>query len=80
MNCDKGWKDGSCCCNCKHHIKLYKHPWNTFLSGGQDSISEQMGYACLGFLATGEDSAIFFDKSKEHGMCELHQLKQPKKD
>ena len=72
--CDKGWHDGSCCCNCRHHIKLVKHPWNESI--GKGPISEQMGYACTGFFSVGEMVATFFDINHEHGMCELHHHKQ----
>ncbi len=71
--CDKGWHDGSCCCNCKNHIPLVKHPWNKDLGKGR--ISEQMGFACIGFFSCGEKVATFFDMNHKHGMCELYQPK-----
>jgi len=66
--CKHGWKDGSCCCNCKNQLKLMKHPWNNDF--GKGLISEQCGWVCTGkFDATSTD-AIYFDK--EHGMCEMY--------
>lgn len=76
-----GWHDGSCCCNCKHLIRINKHPWNK--SEGKGSINEFMGYGCTVFIqmnveSTTDDSsrdksnvAIFYDN--EHGICELHE-------
>lgn len=76
IKCDKGFEDGSCCCNCKNHIPLMKHPMNRGI--GEGSISKIMGYTCLGFLSEGEDIAIYFDETHKHGMCEMHQPKRIK--
>ena len=51
-----------------------KHPMNRGI--GEGSISQIMGYACLGFLSAGENIAIYFNETHEHGMCEMHELKQ----
>jgi hypothetical protein len=70
--CDKGWHDGSCCCNCKNQLKLMCHPWNKEF--GKGSISEQCGWVCtVRFDADDKNEAIFFDK--EHGMCKMHHPK-----
>lgn len=68
--CDQGWHDGRCCCNCKFHVELFKHPWNKINKG---SISESTGmYACIVQLdISDEHKGIIFEK--DHGMCELHQ-------
>lgn len=77
MKCDKGWHDGSCCCNCKNYIPLMKHPWNQDI--GKGNMSEKMGYACIGFFSTGDNIAVFFDNNHEHGMCELYSKKTENK-
>lgn len=46
------------------------HPWNKDV--GKGSMTEQMGFACIGFFSVGEKIATFFDMNHEHGMCELH--------
>jgi hypothetical protein len=70
--CDKGYKDGTCCCNCKYLVPLMKHPKNKEIGIG--SVKEQMGYVCLGpTLASFADLAVFFDH--KHGMCELYKSK-----
>jgi len=65
-------KFNGCCCECKFNIQLNKHPFNKELGAGM--MSEKMGYACIGFFSVGEQVAHFFEK--EHGMCELFQIKQ----
>lgn len=84
--CDKGWHDGSCCCNCAHQRKLMCHPWNGnnksfgFLPDkikfGQGPINKQCGWVCVGPF---EDSnnAIYFDF--EHGMCEEYERRKSNK-
>lgn len=60
-------KLGNCCCQCKFNIPIMKHPINMDI--GKGNMSEQMGYACIGFLSLNERIAHFFDK--QHGLCEL---------
>ena len=72
--CDKGFKEmGTCCCNCVHQMKLFKHPWNS--NYGKGSIKDQMGFICkAGFPEDGvTDEAYYFEK--QHGMCENWQEK-----
>ena len=70
--CDKGWHDGSCCCNCKHQIELYKHPWNKVNKG---AVTEKTGmYACIVRLDVDQSNqGIIFEK--QHGFCEMHEPK-----
>jgi hypothetical protein len=67
--CIEGWHDGSCCCNCKNQIELFKHPWNKLNKG---SIFETTGmYACIAqFDCDNEYKGIIFEK--KHGMCKMH--------
>ena len=67
--CDKGM-DGFCCCNCTKRKPLYRHPGNSW--NGKGRITELFGHICMGF----HDNYIFFEIEKEHGMCELHELKE----
>jgi hypothetical protein len=66
LGCEHGY-NGSCCCNCKHQLKLYCHPFNK-PEFGRGSIMDQCGYACVNPEICEGKSAIFFDG--EHGMCE----------
>lgn len=69
--CDKGWKDGSCCCNCINQLKLNRHPLNETIGNG--SIMDTFGYVCLApeFQEKKEKRfGIFFEK--EHGFCEMY--------
>lgn len=70
--CNKGWHDGSCCCNCKNQIELFKHPWNKIHKG---SIMESTGmYACtLSFDSDGKQEGILYET--KHGFCEMHNPK-----
>ncbi len=67
--CDKGWHDGSCCCNCKNFIELFKHPCNTEHKG---KFTERAGFhACIVQLdCDGERKGTIYDH--DHGYCELH--------
>jgi hypothetical protein len=73
MKCtdNSAWHDGSCCCNCKHQIQLNCHPWNKEFGKGE--INKSCGFVCAGFLAVGENIALFSDR--KHGFCELHTSK-----
>jgi len=62
-DCKHGHK-GKCCCNCKHQVKIYKHPLNHTI--GKGPMSEIMGYGCTMFF-----NNIVFSESK-HGICEEH--------
>ena len=72
-NCDQGWDNGECCCNCQFQIDIHKHPYNSTHKG---SISESTGlYACTAFKDLyGEDNVILFENM--HGFCELYQNKK----
>ncbi len=69
-NCDKGWHDGSCCCNCKNHYEDFNH----CTTGGQKEngcvCSEHKGWICL-ISFEGETPRAHSGWS-EHGMCEMH--------
>lgn len=70
-NCELGWKDGSCCCNCANQAPIEKHPWNQ--GEGKGPCSERMGWACI--INCPEESkdgphVTFF--TSQHGMCEMH--------
>jgi hypothetical protein len=85
IKCDKGWHDGSCCCNCLHQKRLMCHPWNgnQNINGildppikfGKGAISQQCGWVCAVQFEddSNNDQFIFFDF--EHGFCELHKSK-----
>jgi hypothetical protein len=71
-NCllESEWK--ACCCDCKHHVTIYKHPSNKdeYVRG---SIMEFLGYIChIG----GEDKGIFTDR--KHSFCEAFERKGKK--
>lgn len=70
-NCELGWKDGSCCCNCVNQAPLLKHPWNNDI--GKGPASETMGWVCA-IHDPDEDKdgphVTFMDR--RHGMCEMH--------
>jgi hypothetical protein len=69
VKCAEGWHDGSCCCNCRNQIELYKHPWNKVNKGSIMESTEM--YACIvQFDCDKEYKGIIFEK--KHGMCELH--------
>jgi len=85
-NCDKGWHDGSCCCNCKHQKKLMCHPWNgnqkaygwldDKIKFGKGSITQQCGWVCSVQFddKSNKDMLIYFDF--KHSFCELHERRQ----
>lgn len=69
VKCPEGWHDGSCCCNCKNQIELFKHPWNK-INKGPISESTNM-YACIAqFDCDKVPKGIIFEK--KHGMCEMY--------
>jgi hypothetical protein len=72
--CDKGWTDGSCCCNCIHQKIVMRHPQNQLIGKGQ--ISEVLGWLCTYQHMDGsnKDQFIFFED--KHGMCETYFKKQ----
>ena len=68
---DTEWK--RCCCNCKHQLKIMKHPWNKIVGNGH--MSDIMGYGCtaaINLISNMEDRKIIFTES-EHGLCEFWQ-------
>lgn len=70
-NCELGWKDGSCCCNCVNQAPVQKHPWN--VGEGKGSCSERMGWACIiNDPDDNEDGPHVTFSSRQHGMCEMH--------
>ena len=74
---EHGFK-GLCCCNCKHQVKLMKHPWNKEF--GKGSIMEQCGWVCVaqnGDEPKGEQVKVGF-MDGEHSLCELHMPRTPK--
>lgn len=72
-NCDKGFK-GLCCCNCKHQVKIRKHPLNDGFAN--DSITQHLGYGCARFdnapIITGNNDRVIIFSDDKHGMCQLH--------
>jgi hypothetical protein len=72
VKCAEGWHDGSCCCNCKNQIELFKHPCNKVNKGSIMESTEM--YACIvQFDCDKEYKGIIFEK--KHGMCEMHVLR-----
>lgn len=71
-NCDKGWNDGSCCCNCKNHYEDFYHC--TTLpkpNNSKDCIcSTHKGWICI-ISFEGEKPKAHSNWS-EHGFCEMH--------
>ncbi len=68
MKC-KTINNGDCCCNCKNHIELFKHPWNDSNKG---SVSESTKmFACIvEHDVDNNHKGILFEF--EHGYCELY--------
>ena len=71
--CDKGWYNCECCCNCKHQLKLMKHPMNKDF--GKGSIMEQCGYVCTTPFDDGSNAGNGIFSDRQHGMCEMHEPK-----
>lgn len=73
MKCNEpGNYKGTCCCNCKHRLKVMKHPWNKGEAKGR--ITELMGYACP--MGDEEGSIKLMFLQREHSACELHEYKE----
>jgi hypothetical protein len=62
-----------CCHNCQHQIPIQCHPDNVAV--GKGSLSEQLGWGCLGFVDGTEDFQVCVFSESQHGMCELYQRK-----
>jgi hypothetical protein len=69
-NCDKGWHDGSCCCNCKNHYEDFNHCTTGGKNGNGGVCSEHKGWIRL-ISCEGETPRAHSGWS-EHGMCEMH--------
>ncbi|HEY5588398.1 MAG TPA: hypothetical protein VIK86_05515 [Candidatus Paceibacterota bacterium] len=75
--CDKGWSDGSCCCNCANHYEDFYHCTTTEKSdiiGDGCVCSVHKGWICIPPL--GESKKIAHSNCGEHGMCEMHELEK----
>lgn len=68
-NCPNGWRDGSCCCNCRYQIELFKHPWNGINKGSVTESTDM--FACMvQFDSSKEYKATIFEN--KHGFCEMY--------
>lgn len=77
--------DGSCCCNCKHQVKIHCHPSNgniksfgvldDILQIGKGKINQQFAWGCIGMNYQEKMKNVVVYHDFEHGMCELYQLK-----
>ena len=76
INCDKGWHDGSCCCNCKHHYEDFYHCTTLPNPEGIEGCvcSTHKGWVCL-ISFEGEQPRAYSNWS-EHGMCEMYERRQ----
>jgi hypothetical protein len=61
-----------CCCNCQHQIPIHCHPGNKLIGNG--SLSDQLGWGCLGFANCDDWRVAVFSESA-HGLCELFSAK-----
>lgn len=75
--CDKGWHDGSCCCNCEHHIEDFYHCTTSPKPDGAEGCvcSIHKGWICL--ISMEGETPIAHSNWSEHGMCEMHYPKKP---
>lgn len=75
--CDRGWHDGSCCCNCINQIELFKHPWNIKYRGKTSETTNL-------FVCKPHQIEEFSEKRKgilmenNHGFCELWKSRKKK--
>lgn len=76
--CDKGWHDGSCCCNCKNHIEDFYHCTTSPKPYGVDGCvcSTHKGWICL--ISMEGEKPIAHSNWSEHGMCEMYYPKKEK--
>jgi len=69
---EKGaWSDGNCCCNCRHQLKINKHPWNKS-KRFKGSISENSGIFVCSVQMDIENTRTGIAFERKHGYCELH--------
>jgi len=71
--CDKGWHDGGCCCNCKHHIEDFHH-CTTKIKVPEDEdncvCSQHKGWICM-IKFPDEKEIRAHSGWSEHGYCEM---------
>ena len=77
MRCDKGYKNGECCCNCKNFYPVNAHPWNVrgFKGGiGQRiMVSESVPLnICSIQMHEKDEYRAVVAMTRDHGMCEMH--------
>lgn len=65
--CEEGFH-GDCCCTCKNHYELMKHPWNSNPYKGSASESAKL-WVCVVDLDRTREATIHTYK---HGYCELY--------
>ena len=73
--CNKGWSDGSCCCNCKNHIRDFYHCTTVEQHDGC-VCSTPKGYIC--FIEFDGETMVeprAYSGWSEHGFCELYRKK-----
>ena len=73
---DKGWHDGSCCCNCKHHYEDFYHCTTSPKPDGVDGCvcGIHKGWVCL--ISFEGERPRAHSNWGEHGMCELHERRE----
>lgn len=73
--CNKGWHDGSCCCNCKNHYEDFYHcttqPKPEGVGGCVCSVHK--GWICIIEFEEGQTRA--HSNWSEHGFCEMYNNK-----
>ena len=67
--CDKGWNDGSCCCNCANHYEDRHHCTTKPNRENGCCCSEHKGWICL--ISFEGEKPIAHSGWSEHGMCEM---------
>lgn len=69
---EKGaWEDGGCCCNCRHQLKVMKHPWNNS-KRFKGAMSEDTGMFVCAVQMDVEYSRTAIAFERKHGYCEMH--------
>lgn len=71
-NCDKGWHDGSCCCNCRNHYEDFYHCITKPKPEGIDDCvcSIHKGWICL--ISMDGEKPIAHSGWRAHGFCEFY--------
>jgi hypothetical protein len=57
-----------CCCNCKHHIRDYRHCSTDRKEGEECVCNEPKGWICMPPDFPGHG----YSGWPEHGLCEMH--------